>query len=318
MKMRDDVCGLIGHTPVVRLCHTVPSGSADVYVKLEWFNPGGSVKDRIALSMIEHAEATGKLKPGDIIIEPTSGNAGIGLAMVAAAKGYRALLVMPDTMSSERRSLLTAYGADLVLTPGVEGMRGAIAKAEEIVENAPDRYFMPQQFNNLDNVSAHREGTGPEIVAQMRGELDAFVCAVGTGGTISGVGQVLRKEIPDCRIVAIEPSTSSVLSGGTAGPHKIQGIGAGFVPAILDRNVIDQIITVNDADAFQMARQIAKDEGLLVGISSGAAIYAALAVAAELGAGKKVLTISPSNGERYLSTALFQKDAQTSGESRNG
>ncbi len=308
MKVVEDITELIGRTPIVKLRHIVPENSADVYIKLEWFNPGGSVKDRVALYMIEEAEKSGRLRPGDTIVEPTSGNTGIGLAMVAAAKGYRAMLVMPDTMSMERRSLLSAYGADLVLTPGVEGMRGAIAKADEIVAADPERYFLPQQFNNPDNVKAHYETTGVEIVEQMEARLDAFISAVGTGGTLTGVGTRLREEIPNCRIVAVEPKDSPVLSGGQPGPHKIQGIGAGFVPAILNRNLIDQIIPVDNEESFHFARLVAKQEGLLVGISSGASICAALQVAAELGRGHRVLTISASNGERYLSTALFQPE----------
>lgn len=308
MRVVDSVLKLIGQTPVVRLRKLVEPGMADVYVKLEWFNPGGSVKDRIALSMVEEAEKKGSLRAGMTIVEPTSGNTGIGLAMVAAAKGYRAILIMPDTMSMERRSLLHAYGAELILTPGAQGMRAAIAKAEEIVEQDPQKFFFPSQFDNPDNVKVHRETTGPEIVTQMEGRLDAFVSAVGTGGTITGIGEVLRDRIPDCRIVAVEPQGSPVLSGGSPGPHKIQGIGAGFVPAILNRNLIDQILTVENDEAFETARRMAKEEGLLVGISSGAAVHAALRVARDLGEGKRVLTISASNGERYLSTALFQID----------
>lgn len=307
MKVTQSVIGLIGQTPVVRLRKVVPEDAADVFVKLEWMNPGGSIKDRIALAMVEDAERAGLLKPGGIIVEPTSGNTGIGLAMVAASKGYHAILVMPDTMSVERRSLLRAYGADLVLTPGVEGMRGAIAKAEEIVASDP-KYFMPQQFDNPSNVRAHRDTTGPEIVRQMEGRLDAFVSAVGTGGTITGVGQILRKEIPGCKIVAVEPKDSPVLSGGTPGPHKIQGIGAGFVPSILDTGLLDQIVTVDNEQSFQMARRVAREEGLLVGISSGAAIHGAIEIAKVLGPGRRVLTISASNGERYLSTALYQPE----------
>ncbi len=308
MRVVDDITHLIGDTPVVQLRRLVEDGSAEVFVKLEWMNPGGSVKDRIALGMIEDGETTGKLKPGDTIVEPTSGNTGIGLALVAAAKGYQALLVMPDTMSVERRSLLRAYGADLVLTPGAEGMRGAIAKAEEIAASSPNTHFMPQQFNNPANVQVHRNTTGPEIVEQMEGRLDAFVSAVGTGGTITGVGEVLRQRIPRCQIVAVEPKESAVLSGGQAGPHKIQGIGAGFVPVILNRSLLDRVLTVSSEQAFEYARRMAREEGLLVGISSGAAVFAALQIAKELGRGHRVLTISASNGERYLSTALFQMD----------
>ncbi|MHB1684921.1 MAG: cysteine synthase A [Bacilli bacterium] len=308
MRVVDDITQLIGDTPVVQLRRLVEDGSADVFVKLEWQNPGGSVKDRIALAMVEEAEKTGQLKPGDTIVEPTSGNTGIGLALVAAARGYHALLVMPDTMSVERRSLLRAYGADLVLTPGSEGMRGAIAKAEEIVASSSQTHFMPQQFNNPANVRIHRDTTGPEIVEQMEGRLDAFVSAVGTGGTITGVGEVLKQRIPGCQIVAVEPKESAVLSGEQAGPHKIQGIGAGFVPVILNRALLDRVLTVSSEQAFEYARRMAREEGLLVGISSGAAVFAALQIARELGSGRRVLTISASNGERYLSTALFQMD----------
>ena len=308
MRVVDDITQLIGDTPVVQLRRLVEAGSADVFVKLEWQNPGGSVKDRIALAMVEEAEKTGQLKPGDTIVEPTSGNTGVGLALVAAARGYHALLVMPDTMSVERRSLLRAYGAELVLTPGSEGMRGAIAKAEEIVASSSQTHFMPQQFNNPANVRIHRDTTGPEIVEQMEGRLDAFVSAVGTGGTITGVGEVLKQRIPGCQIVAVEPKESAVLSGGQAGPHKIQGIGAGFVPVILNRSLLDRVLTVSGEQAFEYARRMAREEGLLVGISSGAAVFAALQIARELGSGRRVLTISASNGERYLSTALFQMD----------
>ena len=308
MRVVDDITQLIGDTPVVQLRRLVEDGSADVFVKLEWLNPGGSVKDRIALAMVEEAEKTGQLKPGDTIVEPTSGNTGIGLALVAAARGYHALLVMPDTMSVERRSLLRAYGAELVLTPGSEGMRGAIAKAEEIVASSSQTHFMPQQFNNPANVRIHRDTTGPEIVEQMEGRLDAFVSAVGTGGTITGVGEVLKQRIPGCQIVAVEPKESAVLSGEQAGPHKIQGIGAGFVPMILNRALLDRVLTVSSEQALEYARRMAREEGLLVGISSGAAVFAALQIARELGSGRRVLTISASNGERYLSTALFQVD----------
>ncbi len=307
-KIVQNVTQVIGGTPLVRLNRVVPEGSAEIYVKLEFQNPGSSVKDRIALSMIEQAEKDGKLKQGDTIVEPTSGNTGIGLAMVAAAKGYKAILVMPETMSVERRSLLRAYGAELVLTPGAEGMKGAIRRAEEIKAENP-QYFMPQQFDNPANVKVHRETTGPEIVEAIQsldGKLDAFVSGIGTGGTITGAGEVLRKSFPDIKIYAIEPAASPILSGGKPGPHKIQGIGAGFVPSILNTSVYDEIVTVENEEAFETARRVAREEGILGGISSGAAIFAALKVAKELGAGKRVVAILPSNGERYLSTPLYQ------------
>jgi cysteine synthase len=309
-RIVQSVTELIGDTPLVRLNRLVPEGSAEVYVKLEYQNPGASVKDRIAISMIEVAEAEGLIKPGDTIVEPTSGNTGIGLALVAAAKGYNAILVMPETMSIERRNLLRAYGASLVLTPGSEGMNGAVRKAEELVaENA--NYFMPQQFKNQANVKIHRETTGPEIVEAINsldGKLDAFIAGIGTGGTISGAGEVLKGAFPNIKIVAVEPSASPLLSGGSPGPHKIQGIGANFIPDILNREVYDQVITIENDDAFEYARRAAKEEGILCGISSGAAISAALQVAKELGAGKRVVAIVPSNGERYLSTPLFNFD----------
>jgi cysteine synthase len=311
-RLVQNITQLIGDTPLVRLNRVVPEGSAEVYVKLEYQNPGASVKDRIAISMIEVAEQEGKIKPGDTIIEPTSGNTGIGLAMVAAAKGYKAILVMPETMSLERRNLLRAYGAQLVLTPGAEGMKGAIRRAEEIQAENPS-YFIPQQFNNPANVKIHRETTGPEIVEAIKGhdgKLDAFISGIGTGGTITGAGSVLKENFPDIKIYAIEPAASPVLSGGKPGPHKIQGIGAGFVPSILNTSIYDGIITVENDEAFETSRRVAKEEGILGGISSGAAIFAALKVAKELGAGKRVVAVIPSNGERYLSTPLYQFEEQ--------
>lgn len=307
MRVANSITDLIGWTPLVKLNRVVSEDIADIYLKLEFFNPGSSVKDRIALAMIEAAEAEGKLKPGDTIIEPTSGNTGIGLAMVAAAKGYRAILVMPETMSIERRNLLRAYGAELVLTPGSEGMGGAIRKAEELVRENPS-YFIPQQFKNPANPAIHRETTARELLEQAKeiGGIDAFISGVGTGGTITGVGQVLREHYPNVHIVAVEPAASPVLSGGKPGPHKIQGIGAGFVPDILDTEIYDEIIKVENEEAFETARRVARQEGILGGISSGAAIHAALQVAAKLGKGKKVVAIIPSNGERYLSTPLYQ------------
>ncbi|ASS67725.1 MULTISPECIES: cysteine synthase A [unclassified Paenibacillus] len=307
-RIVQNVTELIGDTPLVRLNRLVPEGSAEVYVKLEYQNPGSSVKDRIAISMINVAEEQGLIQPGvTTIVEPTSGNTGIGLAMVAAAKGYRSVLVMPETMSLERRNLLRAYGAELVLTPGAEGMNGAVKKAEQLAEEN-ENYFIPQQFKNPANVKVHRETTGPEIVEAINGydgKLDAFVAGIGTGGTISGTGEVLRKNFPNIHIVAVEPAASPLLSGGKPGGHKIQGIGANFIPDILDREIYDEVITVENEEAFEYARRAAKEEGLLVGISSGAAISAALQVAKKLGPGKRVIAIVPSNGERYLSTPLF-------------
>jgi len=305
-RIANSVTELIGQTPIVKLNGFTDENSADVYLKLEYMNPGSSVKDRIALAMIEAAEESGKLKAGDTIIEPTSGNTGIGLAMVAAAKGYKAILVMPETMSMERRNLLRAYGADLVLTPGPEGMNGAIKKAGELAEE--NGYFMPQQFKNFANPAVHERTTGPEIVEQMGDQLDAFISGIGTGGTITGAGKVLRENYKDIKIVAVEPTDSPVLSGGKPGQHKIQGIGAGFVPDVLDTDVYDEIVQVENEQAFEYARRAAKEAGVLGGISSGAAIYAAVQVAQKLGKGKKVLAIIPSNGERYLSTPLYQFD----------
>lgn len=307
VRVANSITELIGNTPIVKLNRLVDENSADVYLKLEYMNPGSSVKDRIGLAMIEAAEKEGKLKAGDTIIEPTSGNTGIGLAMVAAAKGLKAILVMPDTMSMERRNLLRAYGAELVLTPGAEGMKGAIKKAEELAEK--HGYFVPQQFNNPSNPEIHRQTTGKEIVEQFGADrLDAFVAGIGTGGTITGAGEVLKEAYPSVKIYAVEPSDSPVLSGGKPGPHKIQGIGAGFVPDILNTEVYDEIFPVKNEEAFDYARRAAREEGILGGISSGAAIYAAIEVAKKLGKGKKVLAIIPSNGERYLSTPLYQFD----------
>jgi cysteine synthase len=306
VRVANSISELIGQTPIVKLNRLADENSADVYLKLEYMNPGSSVKDRIALAMIEEAEKAGKIQPGDSIVEPTSGNTGIGLAMVAAAKGYKAVLVMPDTMSMERRNLLRAYGAELVLTPGSEGMGGAIRKAEELAEEKG--YFMPQQFKNEANPKVHRETTGKEIVEQMGGQLDGFVAGIGTGGTITGAGEVLKEHYPSIKLYAVEPTDSPILSGGKPGPHKIQGIGAGFVPDILNTSVYDEVIQVRNEEAFDYARRAAKEEGILGGISSGAAIYAALKVAKELGKGKRVLAVIPSNGERYLSTPLYQFD----------
>ncbi|WP_026583018.1 cysteine synthase A [Bacillus sp. J33] len=308
VRVANTIADLVGQTPIVKLNRLADENSADVYLKLEYMNPGSSVKDRIALAMINAAEKNGNLKQGDTIIEPTSGNTGIGLAMIAAAKGYKAILVMPETMSMERRNLLRAYGADLVLTPGPEGMGGAIRKAQELAKE--NGYFMPQQFENPANPEIHRLTTGPEIAEQMGDQLDAFISGIGTGGTITGAGKVLREKYENIKIYAVEPTDSPVLSGGKPGPHKIQGIGAGFVPDTLDTNIYDEVIQVSNDEAFEYARRAAKEEGILGGISSGAAISAALKVAKELGKGKKVLAIIPSNGERYLSTPLYQFETE--------
>lgn len=308
-RVGNSITELIGQTPIVKLNRLTGPEDADVYLKLEYFNPGSSVKDRIALAMIEAAEKSGDLKEGDTIIEPTSGNTGIGLAMIAAAKGYKSVLVMPETMSMERRNLLRAYGAELILTPGPDGMNGpngAIKTAEK--KAAENGWFMPQQFNNEANPEVHRLTTGPEIVETMGDQLDAFISGIGTGGTITGAGQVLKEKYPDIHIVAVEPTDSPVLSGGKPGPHKIQGIGAGFVPAVLNTEIYSEIIQVTNDQSYATARQAAREEGILGGVSSGAAIYAALQVAKKLGKGKKVLAIIPSNGERYLSTPLYQFD----------
>ncbi|KGG79400.1 cysteine synthase [Caloranaerobacter azorensis H53214] len=295
----------IGNTPIVKLNKVVDKNSADVYVKLEYFNPGSSVKDRIALNMIKQAEKEGKLNKDSVIIEPTSGNTGIGLAMIGAAKGYKVVLVMPDTMSLERRNLLKAYGAELVLTPGIKGMKGAVEKAKELLEKN-ENYFMPQQFENPSNPEIHRKTTAREIIEQMDGKFDAFVAGVGTGGTLTGVAQVLKQEMKNVEIIAVEPEKSPVLSGGQPGAHGLQGIGAGFIPKVLDKDLIDSIERVSEEDAINTIKEVAKKEGILLGISSGAAIYAALNKAKKLGKGKKVVVIAPDNGERYLSTGVFE------------
>ncbi|MBS3899126.1 MAG: cysteine synthase A [Dethiobacter sp.] len=305
MTIARDVVELIGKTPMVRLNRLTDARMAEVVAKLESFNPGGSVKDRIAKSMIMAAEKEGKLTPGATILEPTSGNTGIGLAIVAAARGYRLILVMPDTMSLERRAILRAYGAEYILTPGAKGMKGTLEKVEEILHEHPE-YFVPQQFANLANPEIHRLATAREILAQTGGALDAFVAGVGTGGTITGVGEVLKKEKPGVKIYAVEPAASPVLSGGQPGPHKIQGIGAGFVPSVLNRGAFDEVLTVSNDEAMAMARRMAAEEGLLVGISSGAAVHAALLVARKLGSGKRVVVVVPDTGERYLTTELFK------------
>ncbi|WP_305045998.1 cysteine synthase A [Geoalkalibacter sp.] len=299
----DNPLGQIGNTPLVRLNRLPDDRCAALWGKLEAANPGGSVKDRIALAMIEKAEQDGCIKPGDTIVEPTSGNTGIGLSLVCAVKGYKLVLTMPDTMSLERRRLLGAYGAELILTPGAQGMRGAIEKAEEI--QAERKAFMPQQFRNPANPRIHAQTTAPEILKALDGKVDAFVAGVGTGGTITGVGQVLRKHNPQALIVAVEPTDSPVLSGGDPGPHRIQGIGAGFVPDVLDTQVFDEVITVSNNDAINTAVRLAREEGVFVGISSGANVFAALQIAKRLGPGKNVVTMLCDTGERYLSTAIF-------------
>ena len=308
------ILDLIGSTPVVRLRSLPGKNDAEVWAKMECFNPGGSVKDRICLNMVETAEHEGKLKPGATIVEPTSGNTGIGLALTAAVKGYRLILTMPDTMSEERRSLLAAYGARLILTPDTKGMGGAIHKAEELLQEHSD-YFMPQQFNNPANPEIHRKTTAVELLKQFK-RIDAFVAGVGTGGTITGVGEVLKDRIKNVRVCAVEPAASPVISGGEPGYHKIQGIGAGFIPAVLNRQVLDEIITVSDEDAVIYARRLAAEEGLLMGISSGAACCAALKVAQNLGKGHVVVTIFADKGEHYLSTDLFS-DKRWTQSSRN-
>ncbi len=300
MQRVESILDLVGSTPMVRMQRLAPASGARIWAKLESFNPGGSVKDRVAKNMIEAAEAEGHLQEGGVIVEPTSGNTGIGLAMVAAAKGYRTILCMPDSLSVERRSLLQAYGAELVLTPGQMGMKGAIAEAEKIRQSTPGS-FMPHQFMNPANPDMHRKTTALEILEQMHGKVDAFVAGIGTGGTITGVGEILRQEIPDIEIVAVEPANSPILSGGQPGPHKIQGIGAGFVPQVLNTQVYSRVIGVADEMAYRTSEDIAHREGVLVGISAGAAMWAAQQVAADLGPDKDVVVIFPDTGERYLS-----------------
>lgn len=308
MKTYKKITELIGRTPLLELCNYQAKNalSATILAKLEYFNPAGSIKDRIALAMLDAAEAQGKLLPGATIIEPTSGNTGIGLAAVAASRGYKIILTMPETMSMERRTLLKAYGAEVVLTEGSQGMRGAIAKAKELSESIPGS-FIPGQFDNPANPAIHKATTGPEIWQDTDGKVDIFVAGIGTGGTISGVGEYLKEKNPDIKVIAVEPKDSPILSKGVAGPHKIQGIGAGFVPDTLNTKIYDEIITVENEDAFATAREFAKTEGVLVGISSGAALWAATQLAKkDQNAGKIIVVILPDTGERYLSTPLFQ------------
>ncbi|MFH1612446.1 MAG: cysteine synthase A [bacterium] len=300
----ENVLELIGSTPMVKLKKIVEKDFAEIYAKLEFFNPGGSVKDRICLSMIEDAEKKGKLKANSIIVEPTSGNTGIGLAMISAVKGYKCILTMPESMSLERILLLKSYGAEVILTPAIEGMTGAIKEAEKIVKKTKNA-FMPQQFDNPANPEIHRKTTAQEILLATDGKLDAFVSGIGTGGTITGVGEILKKKNPQIKIIAVEPSNSAVLSGKKPGSHKIQGIGAGFIPKVLNKKIIDEIITVEDNQAFCTSKRLAKEEGLLVGFSAGASAFAALKIAKDLGKGKLVVVIFPDTGERYFSMEQF-------------
>ena len=304
MQAHKQITELIGRTPLVRLNQLSPEGGATIYAKVESFNPGGSVKDRICLNMINEAERQGKLKPGGTIVEPTSGNTGIGLALIAAVRGYKLILVMPESMSMERASLLSSYGAQLVLTAAWEGMKGSIKEAESIVAQNPS-YFMPDQFSNPANPAMHRQTTALEIWEALDGRIDAFVAAVGTGGTITGCGEVLKQRNAQVKVIAVEPSGSPVLSGGDPGPHKIQGIGAGFVPKVLNRSILDGVVTVTDDQAYQTAKLLAKREGLLVGISSGANVFAAQKVAQEVGPGKNVVTVLCDTGERYISIEKY-------------
>ncbi|HEY7128156.1 MAG TPA: cysteine synthase A [Nitrospira sp.] len=304
MELYKEITELIGRTPLVRLNRLSKPGNATIYGKVEFFNPGGSVKDRICLNMINEAERQGKLKPGGTIVEPTSGNTGIGLALIAAVRGYKLILVMPESMSMERASLLSSYGAQLVLTPAWEGMKGSIREAESLLMQNPS-YFMPDQFSNPANPAMHKKTTAPEIWEALDGKIDAFVAAVGTGGTITGCGEVFKERNPSVKIIAVEPAGSPVLSGGDPGPHKIQGIGAGFIPQVLNRKILDRVIKVTDDEAYQTAKQLSKMEGLLVGISAGANVFAAQQVAEELGPGKNVVTVLCDTGERYISIEKY-------------
>jgi cysteine synthase A len=299
-----DITELIGRTPLVRLNRLSPDSGAIIYGKVEFFNPGGSVKDRICLNMINEAERQGRLKPGGTIVEPTSGNTGIGLALIAAVRGYKLILVMPESMSMERASLLSSYGAQLVLTPAWEGMKGSIKEAESIIGQNPS-YFMPDQFSNPANPAMHKKTTALEIWDAMEGRIDAFVTAVGTGGTITGCGEVFKERNPKINVIAVEPAGSPVLSGGDPGPHKIQGIGAGFIPKVLNRSILDGVLTVTDDEAYQTTKLLSKKEGLLVGISAGANVFAAQKVARELGPGKNIVTILCDTGERYISVEKY-------------
>lgn len=306
MAIANSITDLIGKTPLLKL-NRINDGAAEVVVKLEFFNPGNSVKDRIAAAMIEEAEKQGRIKPDTVLVEPTSGNTGIGLAMVCAAKGYKLVIIMPETMSRERKMLMRAFGAKLILTPGAEGMGGAIAAAQKLVAEQPDTHIILQQFENPANPAAHRATTAEEIWEDTDGKVDIFVAGVGTGGTITGVGEVLKQRNPNIKIVAVEPETSPVLSGGQKGPHPIQGIGAGFVPKVLNTGIYDEIIPVSGDNAFETARALAQKEGVLAGISSGAATWAALQLAQrEENAGKRIVVLLPSYGERYLSTPLYE------------
>ncbi|MGQ0694281.1 MAG: cysteine synthase A [Nitrospiraceae bacterium] len=304
MVLHKEITELIGKTPLVQLNRLSKPGSATILGKAEFFNPAGSVKDRICLNMINEAERQGKLKPGGTIVEPTSGNTGIGLALIAAVRGYKLILVMPESMSMERASLLSSYGAQLVLTPAWEGMKGSIKEAESILAQNPS-YFMPDQFSNPANPAMHRMTTAPDIWEALDGKIDAFVAAVGTGGTITGCGEVFKERNPNVKVIAVEPAGSPVLSGGDPGPHKIQGIGAGFIPKVLNRKILDRVITVTDDEAYQTTKQLSKKEGLLVGISSGANVFAAQKIADELGQGKNVVTILCDTGERYISIEKY-------------
>ncbi|MBI5194020.1 MAG: cysteine synthase A [Nitrospirae bacterium] len=300
----DNALSLIGSTPLIKLAKSSEKAGGNIYAKLESSNPGGSIKDRICLSMIEAAEKAGRIHPGDTLVEPTSGNTGIGLALVAAVKGYKAILIMPESMSTERFGLLASFGAEVILTPAIDGMKGSIIEAERLLKENPN-YYMPDQFSNPANPEGHKKTTAPEIWEALGGKVDAFVAGVGTGGTITGVGEVFKGKNSSIKIAAVEPATSQVLSGGSPGPHKIQGIGAGFIPKVLNREIIDEIIHVTDEDAFETAKFLAREEGLMVGISSGANVFAAMELAKRLGPEKNVVTVLPDTGERYISIEKY-------------